>query len=147
MDLIVSNLALTTTNFADASLSPVTTYYYLVKGLFGADDGPDSLIASATTEAEPIILENLIISSLDFGHNATTQEEQLTFTIEQSGLGQFYQLYSSKPLETTSWSPLGPVYSGTGGLLEIEALFDYTNPANKKEFFRVGVSIEELSVE
>lgn len=136
---ISSNL--TGTSFSDSDLTPVTTYYYVVVGNFDGANGPDSAIANATTEAEPIVIEDLVISSLDFGYDGLNNE-QLSFTIEKSGLGQSYQIYTSESLTTNDWTPLGPIYQGTGGLLEIDVLFDYSSVVNEKKFFRIANWIE-----
>lgn len=129
------------TGFPDSSLTPATTYYYVVNGNFDGETGPDSSVANATTEAEPITPENLIIGSFILGYDGLNNE-QLSFTIEQSGLGQSYQIESNAALEENEWTPVGPVYPGTGGPLVLDWLFDYSNPVNDKYFFRVEVWIE-----
>jgi len=133
---------LTQTSFADAGLAPFTTYYYLIAGDFEGEVGPDSVVVSARTSAAPIVPANLEIGSLSFGADAAG-ESQLTFTIEETGRGQEYQVYSSETLLPNDWERLGPVYSGTGGLLELDVLIDYEDPENERQFFRVEVSILE----
>ncbi|WP_411847053.1 carbohydrate-binding protein [Roseibacillus persicicus] len=127
------------TSFSDTGLSPYTTYYYRITGNFGEEVGPVSSVVSATTQPAPLSDENLIISDLVLGLDGGGAK-QLAFTIESSGLGYDYQLYTSETLLTDDWQELGPPYSGTGTLLEIDVLFDYTDPALGKQFFRLGVS-------
>ena len=137
-NVIASNV--TSTSYVDAGLSPISTYYYIVRGRSTSGTGPDSQVANATTEAEPIVAENLVISSIGFGANSSG-EKQISFIIEESGLGQEYQVYSTETLLEADWQALGPIYEGTGALLSLDVLLDYEDPEYAKQFFRVEVSI------
>ncbi|MEP4078406.1 carbohydrate-binding protein [Haloferula sp.] len=129
------------TGFPDSGLTPATTYYYMVNGNFDGEVGPDSAVASATTEAQPIVPANLVIGSFSLGYDEFNNE-QLTFTIDQTGLGQSYQIQSSPSMEANLWTDVGSVFEGTGGPLNLDVLFNYNDPANEKYFFRVEVTID-----
>ncbi|MBK1832920.1 carbohydrate-binding protein [Roseibacillus ishigakijimensis] len=129
--------------YADSGLSPETTYYYVVSATFAGEAGPDSAIASATTEAEAVIIDpaKVVIANLTLGLDGT-QAEQLSFTVEESQQGVNYQVYGSDTMEANDWEAVGPVFAGNGGLLEIEVLFNYSATTNAKHFFRLQATVE-----
>ena len=131
----------TGTTFTDAGLNPFTTYYYLVNGNFDGETGPDSSVASARTSGEPIIDENMEISTFEIGLDSS-DNLQMSFSVEQTGVGQLYQLYRSRTM-LDDWVPMGEPFQGNGGPLQMAVPFDLASPDTPNEFFRIGVTVQE----
>ena len=137
--VIASGMA--STSLTDTGRTPFTTYYYSVNGTFDGVDGPSSSVASARTDAEPITAENTDVSYFGFGLDSNNNP-QISFSVEQTGLGQLYQIYKSETM-LDDWEAMGEPWPGTGGSLDMNVLFDFTDPNAPSEFFRIGVSLDD----
>ena len=132
---------LNTTTYSDEALTSETNYYYVVNAVASGEESLPSAEAEAQTltSAPDITPEHLVISGTNTGYN-NDGAPTITFTFKESELGLSYQLYSSDTLNADSWTPVGSVYEGTDGPLEIEALFNHEDPANLKKFFRFVIT-------
>ena len=117
-----------------ADLTPGTRYFYVVAALSLETVSEVSGEASAVP-SDPIVTEDVALEAMNFGFSPQGSE-QVSTSIANSGLGQFYQVMASPDLAgEESWSPASSVYLGNGGLLELAFDFDYS--ANGRYFFRL----------
>ncbi|MGJ8725154.1 MAG: carbohydrate-binding protein [Roseibacillus sp.] len=131
----------TSLSYSDtASLTAGLRYYYVVTAtLSGSESNPSN--EDSAVPSDPILTENVVMASLDLGYNLQGGEE-VSASIAQSGLGQFYQIMASPDLTNASgWSPASAVHLGNGGLLEID--FDFNYSALERHFFRLEAWTEE----
>ena len=126
----------TATSVTDTGLDPFTTYYYTVTGNFDGQAGPSSEIVSATTLVAGIVAENLDINSVKLGTDAMGGK-QITLTVDKSQVGYSYEVYTCDTLLGDDWVAIGGIHQGTGGSLDINILFDYTDPQKERQFFRI----------
>lgn len=136
----LGNVPSVSPSFNDTSLTAGTRYYYVAEAVGGGG----ASLRSDEADAMPfqaIVPENRLVSSFVLGDDGFSND-QVTFSIQQTGLGQNYQVQERESLETGTWTPIGAIYQGTGGLLDLEVLFDHSAPANEQHFFRVNVWTE-----
>jgi len=104
------------TSMSDTGLSVGTRYYYVVSAVSSGGESLDSAIVSAV----PSVPANLEISSMTVSDNGSGGKT-LTLSIQASGVGQNYQVQAAGSIGNPTWQDVGPVVSGNGGQLTMDA--------------------------
>jgi hypothetical protein len=111
-----------TTNYVDSGLLAGTNYYYVMSAVLDGDESSDTAEVSAVP-SDPIEYGDVVIGYIEI-NTADSGESSFSLSIEDSGLGHNYQVYTTESLSDPDWEASSEVWSGTGGDLEIELSMD-----------------------
>ncbi|MDF7797943.1 carbohydrate-binding protein [Pontiellaceae bacterium B1224] len=106
-----------TTVHSDTGLLAGTNYYYVVSALYDGVESTNSLEVMAVPSA-PMNPGDVVMGEVVFGSDGEGGQ-QLSVSVENSGLGHNYQLLSSGSLTEPAWKNASDVLAGNGGELLI----------------------------
>jgi hypothetical protein len=126
----VMTLGPTGASYLDSGLLAGTNYYYVISAVLDGVESADSAEVTVVPSA-PIYPGDVVIGPIEVGSNALS----FSLSIENSGLGHQYQVYTSKSLTDPDWQPAGDIVSGNGTelLFEIPMISGDTNCYYKLE--------------
>jgi len=122
----------------DSDLTSGVTYYYIVRAINDGDESEVSNEASATPSQVEIPEGNLVIKSFDITVDGNGNKV-VTLVMNETVLGQTYQMMSSKTLLPNSWEAVGDPQQGNGGSMTFSMVLDDDEEV-REEFFRVEIT-------
>jgi hypothetical protein len=122
------------TSYIDSELWAGTNYYYVISALLDGVESADSAEVSAVPSA-PIDPDEVVIGSMDVSSDSAGGQS-VALSLESSGLGHKYQVYTTDSLSEPDWQPVGDVNSGNGGVLLFDVPVEGGDPHG---FYKLGV--------